>query len=694
MDLSKVLIIGGSGMVGSAIDFGCKPPSSALNVLSPNTIERVITEKKIQAIIHLAALNLRECEANVKNAIYTNVIGTLNVVEAAKKFELPLVYMSSGAVFSTSNPFKQFTEESIPDPHCVYGCTKHVAEMIAQTYKKSIVIRTGWLFGGYQAHHHKFVEYAINNFRAGRKVYGSIDFFGSPTYVKDLVQGMTRLLLEGRAGLYHICNHGAACGYDIAAEIAEIMGFDGNLIEGKASNEILNSGPKRSNSEILTTHKAREQRHWKKALREYLLRKGDTHESVSGIRPTSKPATPIRTACRLCASSSLSFIFNLRSSPLANEFVKTIRHQHLFPLELYRCDACLHLQLGQIINPDLLYLDYPYVSSTSATMIHHLETQIEGILSRFHFDKSHNVLEIGCNDGTCLKHLLKLGYSHVVGVDPAMNIKQRNDLPILCRFFDRECYELLLAKHGRFNLIFGFHCFAHIEDIQTVFSLLFDLLEEDGLFMMEVGYFYEVFLRKTFDTIYHEHIDYYTCTAMSAYCRSQGLVLVDAIPTSIQGGSIQFFITKSQKYDVNAERIQNLCECEVRAGLFETNILKNWHSNISNLGETLFCFLSSIVSNNKKIAGYGASAKSTTFIYHFGLNKYILEYIIDDNIYKQGLLTPGSHIPVRPPEFLDDNPVDFILILSFNFSTEIIARLQNYRDRVSIIIPFPHIQVI
>jgi hypothetical protein len=240
-------------------------------------------------------------------------------------------------------------------------------------------------------------------------------------------------------------------------------------------------------------------------------------------------------------------------------------------------------------------------------------------------------------------------------------------------------------------LIFGFHCCAHIENIQDVFDTISKLLFDDGIFMMEVGYFIDVFKNKTFDTIYHEHIDYHTCYPIKKFGERFGLFLYKIDRNNIQGGSIQFYFSKTPRLE--EDTIKNAIEDEVL--LKSIDKLSDWPSVIIKNGIDIKYILQALVSNNKKIVGYGASAKSTTFLHQYKLNHSLIQYIVDDNIFKQNYFTPGLNIPIKSFQNLFIDKIDYIIILSCNFSDEIISKLENFRKAgLRIIIPFPEIKII
>ena len=690
----NILITGGNGMIGSNLDFGIKPSSKIMNICNYESIKNIFDKYNIECIIHLASINIKDCDNDIKKAIEVNINGTINLIKISKEYNIPFIFISSGAVFSSINPNDTFNEKSSPCPNCIYGYTKLSAEKIASTYDKSIIIRTGWLYGSKNnIKNYKFVENSITNILDNKTVYGSNDFFGSPTYIVDFIEKMLYLIENKMYGIYHIINEGYASGYEIAVEICNILNKDNKLIIKKKVADIPNANDYRSNSEKLqTNYDFLYLRNWKIALNEYIKSFDINHINMNNINAIYKK----RHKCRLCNQPNLIEIFNLNPTPPANQFIKKKENQEYIPLDICLCNDCKHIQLLEIIDPKILYQNYFYLSSTSSTMVKHLCESVDYFIDYLDINKTDNILEIGSNDGTIIQYLLNKNFTNVIGIDPAKNIKTLNNLPIICDFFSSKKYEYFLNNYGKFKLIFGFHCCAHIENNQDVFKTVFDLLEDNGVFVMEIGYFYDVFKNKTFDTIYHEHIDYYTCTSIKNYCDKNNVILFNVKKTKIQGGSIQFFICKNvnTKYSKNNNKINKLLLNEKKSGIFDIEHHISWFNNINEIGINLNLLLDNIKKNNYKIAGYGASAKSTTFLHQFKIHN-ILEYIIDDNIYKIDHFSPGLHIPIKPITELQNNKVNYILILSWNFRNEIIKKLKQYtKYNIKIIIPFPNIKII
>ena len=701
--LENALITGGSGMVGNNITFGYKPTSAELDVTNTHSINKYIENKSISCIIHLTALNLRDSENNVAKSIDVNINGTSKMLQVAMSRDIPFIILSSGAVFSSENPNMKFSENFETCPNCIYGHTKRASEEIALLYKKTILIRTGWLFGGNQKTHYKFVENVINNLIINKQVKASNNFFGSPTYVVDLIEQMKNLIINNSFGIHHVVNSGNACGYDIAREIANILNINENLILSVLSESVPNSGPKRSSTEILLSSSSiNTLRHWREALCEYVLMYYKNIYNENKLLPINNSSTVENTPskwrnrdkCRLCNSYNINTFFKLEPTPPANHFISNPTFQEVIPLDVCICEDCKHIQLVQIVDPVYQYSHYFYVSSTSSTMTNHLKNSVIEFTKELNISKSDYILEIGANDGVCVKHLLESGFSNTIGIDPAANINKRHSLPIVCDFFGSNILNQFRENYKQFKLIYAFHCCAHIENIQDVFETVFNLLDDEGIFIMEVGYFYEVFKNMLFDTIYHEHIDYHTCTAIQKFASNKNLLLFKVNENNIQGGSIQFYFSKNKQTLIH-DSVYMTIEEEKKINLHNYEKLKGWQNKIFLCGNDINHILNSFVSFGKKIAGYGASAKSTTFLYQYKLSNKLIEYIIDDSVYKQDFLSPGLHIPIKSINYLEICKVDYILILSWNFTDEIVQRLEPYRKTgLRIIVPFPEIKII
>lgn len=689
------LLTGGSGMVGTNIKRNdlLRPSRREMDITDVGSIERYIHSLKkinikmngtdgtdgmngmneinemngtneIDGIIHLASLNLRDSELNPGLAIQTNIQGTLNMLEIARKRDIPFVFVSTGAVFSDNNGVRVFSKNELKNPKCIYGQTKDCAEQIVSGYSKTILIRTGWLFGGGQ----KFIDKAIWNIRNDKKMNACNDFYGSFTYVKDFIHRMFNLLENKSYGIHHVVNSGFSTAYDFCCFLCGLLRKPSNQITGISSLSFYGKNH-RGKSEMLLSEEP--MRHFEEAAAELIME--------------TKPF--IRKICRLCKSKKLSIFFNLNPTPLANHFNHVCQYEHEIPLDIAICQDCKHIQLMQIIDPKIQYLNYPYFTAVSKIMTEHIYKTMDELVTKYKISKDENILEIGANDGTCVRYLLEKGFRNTIGVDPALNMKTQ-DLPIIQNFFGSE-----FSINKKFRLIYSFHTCAHIEDIESVFQKVKEYLYPDGIFMFEVGYFFEIYQKKTFDVIYHEHIDYHTCYSIFNYCRLFGLNLFRAeVDQHIQGGSIRFYITKDELSYCHAKDFGQMDRLIEQEKMMYSN-LQNWKNSILQNGEDIVSILNGFRKMGKKICGYGASAKLTTFFYQYKLNKNLISYIIDDNPQKQGLKTPGYNIDIYSIEHLNEEPVDYIVIFAWNIYSEILEKIRSflkYNHRV--IVPHPSIQ--
>jgi hypothetical protein len=362
--------------------------------------------------------------------------------------------------------------------------------------------------------------------------------------------------------------------------------------------------------------------------------------------------------------------------------------QECIPLDVCVCDSCKHVQLMQIVDPGHLFANYPYVSSASRTMVEHLTNNIDIFVDGL--DLSDHILEIGANDGVGIAHLLSRGFTNAIGIDPAENVHARHSLPIICDYFGPKSLDLF--EENKFKLIFAFHCCAHIEDIRGVFETARKLLDDVGIFIVEVGYFLRVLQHGSFDTIYHEHIDYHTCRAMQQFATSTGLMLYNVRETDIQGGSIQFYFAKNRPAN---ESVALALALEDAARLHDHMTLDHFRMRVGRCMRDMKVLMRDLATQGRTVAGYGASAKSTTFLHQFLTSGSQLSFIADDSVRKQGLWSPGLHIPIKPFCALDTDHVDFVIILSWNYAEQLIQRLQQHSKRgLRIIIPFPELKII
>ena len=408
-------------------------------------------------------------------------------------------------------------------------------------------------------------------------------------------------------------------------------------------------------------------------------------------------------SCRLCKKSDLAKILELKPTPAGNNFLtlgeKLKNDEPIFPLELYFCKSCFHLQLGHVVNPDHLFKDnYHFVSGTSQVNVNHFENYAEEVISRFKLKKNSFIVDVGSNDGTCLKAFKNRGM-RVLGIDAAENIAKianNNGIETKAAFFSKALALDIKEQYGVPDLITSHNVLAHVEDFSGLIDAITCLMGQNSIFIFEVGYFLDVFQNLWFDTIYHEHLDYHTVAPLKEFFRSMGMELFDTKRVDIQGGSIRNFVQISGGKNKANSSIEELILLEKNEGLTNVSDLKTFQSRIDVVKSDLSQLLKDIKEKSRSIAGYGAPTKSTTLMNYFELDENLIDYIIDDNPLKQGKYSPLLHIPVVSSDYLlGDSQPDYLLILAWNFAESIIEKVKNSSDfDGKYIIPLPRVKIV
>lgn len=406
-----------------------------------------------------------------------------------------------------------------------------------------------------------------------------------------------------------------------------------------------------------------------------------------------------RKHCRLCDSAKLDLMFSLTPTPPANAFVAEkdlAEKQECFPLDLYRCDSCGHLQLTEIVKPEVLFRHYVYVSGTSPVMVGHLRSSAGAAIQRAGLKKGDLVVEFGSNDGTLLRFFQEQGM-RVLGIDPARNIADeatKNGVETLPEFFSKEIASEIRASRGAAKVICANNVCAHIDDLASIFDAVRTLLADDGLFAVEVGYLRDVVHNSYFDTIYHEHVDFHHVEPLVGFCRRHGLELVHAERIDIQGGSIRFYVQLQNGPHTIDDSVAMLIAQEHDYGLHKAETFTIFGKRIEQRRVELVAFLDGLKRQGKKIAAFGAPAKATTLMYHFGLSKDVIDFIVDENPLKQGLFTPGLHVPVLHEKALMEQRPDYVIVLAWNFAENIMKRFDEYARRGGrYIVPLPNLSL-
>ena len=395
--------------------------------------------------------------------------------------------------------------------------------------------------------------------------------------------------------------------------------------------------------------------------------------------------------CRLCNGKLGKPKLRLSSTPLANEFIKTTEPQDTFPLNVCCCKKCGHYQLDESIEPERLFKNYLYVAGTSPVNVEHFKQYALHMIEKFDIKQNSYILDIASNDGTLLKHFKNFGM-RTLGIDPAQNIAaEANKIGIetIPEFFTEEFANKILEKYGQFDLITANNVFAHVPDLKDFTKGIYKLLSLNGIFSFEVSYFMDVCDKTLIDTIYHEHSSYHTLAPLRYFFANLNMDIIDVDRLDNHGGSIRVYVANcgGSLHCKNGKiKLQQLVRHEVDIDK-KVFLLQN---NIVDLKNKLITLLQEIKNNNKSIAIYGVPAKATTLMYALNIDKKLIDFAVDDAELKQGLFTPGKHIPIYHPNELYKRKPDYILVLAWNFAESIINKYKDLDCKW--IVPLPKLR--
>lgn len=387
--------------------------------------------------------------------------------------------------------------------------------------------------------------------------------------------------------------------------------------------------------------------------------------------------------CRICDKSDLLTFLQLGPTPIPNGFLKKSQlnsPEKFYPLDVCFCPNCGLTQLAHVVTAEIMFHNYLYIPSTSKTMVNHFRMLTYEALERINLNTTDLILDIGSNDGTLLKSFKSQGLI-TLGIDPAKNLAQKANLQgikTINDFFKKSSAITIKSEYKQAKLITATNVVAHIHDLHNFFEGIKLLLAPNGLFIAEFPYMIDLIKKTEFDTIYQEHLSYFSLTPLNRLLAAHGLNLIDAKRIPVHGGSLRIFVTKD-KTKV-AKRVQNLLQQEENHGILDPKTYLKFRKKVDKIRHNLVQLLWQIRLKNKNIVGYGASAKGNVFLNYCRIGTETLDYIVDSIPYKQGKYTPGMHIPIYPESKLSYDKPDYALILAWNFKEEIIEKQWDYRQ--------------
>jgi len=402
--------------------------------------------------------------------------------------------------------------------------------------------------------------------------------------------------------------------------------------------------------------------------------------------------------CRGCGSP-LKPVVSFGKMPIANGFLREDQFADEFfsDLDVGFCGNCSLVQLAEVLEPSKLYHEnYAYFASTSARMVEHFSRFATEASALVAGDEDPFIVEIGSNDGIMLRNFSQRGVRHL-GVEPSENVAQeaiRNGISTTCGFFNLEEAHRILREHGPASAVLGANVFSHIEDIRSVFAGISALLKDDGVFVFEEPYLGDIIDKTAYDQFYDEHVFYFCLSSLDNLLVADGMVIVDAQPQPVHGGSMRYVVAKKGARPVN-DRLSGLRDREASLGLNQGSTFQSLHERIQASKEQLVNLLQKLRQDGKRVVAYGATSKSTTVTNFCGIGPDLIEFISDTTPIKQGKFSPGTHIPVKPYEDFVTNYPDYAVLFAWNHGEEIIAKEQDFLSRGGRFITFvPEVRIL
>ncbi|MFF3303140.1 methyltransferase domain-containing protein [Streptomyces sp. NPDC001741] len=406
------------------------------------------------------------------------------------------------------------------------------------------------------------------------------------------------------------------------------------------------------------------------------------------------------TSCRVCGAADWQDVVSFGDVPLANAFLApadSYEDEAAYPLGVISCRSCRLMSVTHVVDPEVMYRTYSYVTSDSETITRHMEFVARTCRERAALGAGDLVVELGSNTGQQLAAFARDG-ARVLGVDPARNlaaVASENGVRTLPEFFTETTAGEVHRSQGPARLILGRHVFAHIDDLAGVLAGVRALLAPDGVFAIEVPYAVDLLEKYAFDTIYHEHLSYFLLSTLDTLFTRHGLSLFDVERLPVHGGSLLVLAGRPEARRSVTGAVGELIAAEDRAGLHGDAAYREFARGVRSVREELPVLVRSLLAEGKRVAGYGASAKGTTILNICGLGADEVAYCTDTTTLKQDKVLPGTHIPVRSPGHARHDPPDVYLMLAWNYADEILRKEAEFlRAGGRFILPFPEPAVV
>lgn len=407
------------------------------------------------------------------------------------------------------------------------------------------------------------------------------------------------------------------------------------------------------------------------------------------------------TTCRSCGSGRLAPVLSLGETPLANSLVPADGPggaERRYPLDLVFCPSCSLVQITETVPPEELFRDYLYFSSFSDTMLSHARDLVGKLVERRGLGGDSLAMEVASNDGYLLQYYKQRGIP-VLGIEPARNVAEvavrERGIPTVTEFFGRELAAELAASGRRADVLHANNVLAHVADLNGFVSGIRTVLRDEGAAIVEVPYLGEMIPHLEFDTIYHEHLCYFSLTALERLFRRHGLVVADVDQLPLHGGSLLLTVSPDVKKVDVSPRVPALLRREAEAGMTAEPYYADFAPRVAAWREAFRSLLRDLKARGQRIAAYGAAAKGSTLLNYAGVGTETIDFVVDRSTHKQGRRMPGIHLPIRAPQALLEARPDVVVLLTWNFKDEILAQQAEYRrggGRFLVPIPEPRFE--